>query len=92
MADIHQPRDRLFRAVFSDAGEAASLIQAALSDSVRDSFDWTTLTLVDGTFFDEDLGGRLRCVRFAADGLGRRTMRDAETGVYCPSFNCIGHV
>ena len=55
MADIHQPHDRLFRAVFSDAGEAASLLQAALPDTVRSSFDWRTLTLVEGTFIDEDL-------------------------------------
>ena len=55
MADIHQPHDRLFRAVFSDASEAASLLQAVLPDTVRNSFDWTTLTLVEGTFVDEDL-------------------------------------
>ncbi len=57
MADIHQPHDRLFRSVFSDASEAAALLQAALPDSVGDNFDWTTLTLVDGTFIDEDLQG-----------------------------------
>jgi len=57
MADIHQPHDRLFRSVFSDASEAAALLQTALPDTVRDSFDWTTLTLVDGTFVDEDLRG-----------------------------------
>ena len=55
MADIHHPHDRLFRAVFSDAAEAASLLQTALPDTVRDGFDWTTLTLVEGTFVDEDL-------------------------------------
>ena len=55
MADIHQPHDRLFRAVFSDADEAASLLQAALPGAIRDSFDWTTLALLDGTFVDEDL-------------------------------------
>jgi len=70
MADIHQPHDGLFRAVFSDAGEAASLLQAALPDPVRDSFDWTIPTLAGGAFVDEDLGGHLRCVGFAADGLG----------------------
>ena len=57
MADIHQPHDRLFRSVFSDVSEAAALLQAALPDTVRDSFDWTTLTLVDGTFIDEELQG-----------------------------------
>ena len=55
MADIHQPHDRLFRAVFSDASEAASLLRNALPDTIRDGFDWTTLTRQDGTFIDEDL-------------------------------------
>ena len=57
MADIHQPHDRLFRSVFSDASEAAALLQATLPDYIRDRFDWTTLGLVDGTFVDEDLQG-----------------------------------
>ena len=57
MADIHQPHDGLFRAVFSDAGEAAGLLQTALPAIVRDSFDWTILALLDGTFVDEDLQG-----------------------------------
>ena len=39
MADIHQPHDRLFRAVFSDASEAASLLRNALPDTIRSSFD-----------------------------------------------------
>ena len=30
-------------------------MQAALPATVRDSFDWRTLTLVEGTFIDEDL-------------------------------------
>ena len=55
MADIHQPHDRLFRAVFSDASEAAGLLQTALPGALRNSFDWTTLTLHDGTFIDAAL-------------------------------------
>ena len=57
MTDIHQPHDRLFRAVFSDASEAAGLLQTALPATVRNSFDRTALTLVGGTFVDEDLQG-----------------------------------
>ena len=38
--------------VFSDASEAASLLQTVLP---RNIFDWTTLTLVEGAFVDEDL-------------------------------------
>ena len=55
MADTHQPHDRLFRAVFSDASEAASLLRNALPHSVHQSLDWTTLTLTAGTFIDEEL-------------------------------------
>ena len=55
MADIHQPHDRLFRAVFSDPTEAASLLHKALPDTIRHRLDWTTLALVDGTFIDEEL-------------------------------------
>ena len=55
MADIHQPHDRLFRAIFSDAGEAASLLQNALPDTIRNSLDWATLIQRDGTFVDEEL-------------------------------------
>ena len=57
MTDIHQPHDRLFRAVFSDASEAAGLPQRALPATVRHSFDRTALTLVGGSFVDEDLQG-----------------------------------
>ena len=38
-----QPHDRLFRAVFFDPGEAVSLLQTALPDTLRHSFDWATL-------------------------------------------------
>ena len=57
MAEIHQPHYRLFRSVFSDAGEAAGLLQTALPATLRNSFDWTTLILVDGTFIDEERQG-----------------------------------
>ena len=39
MADVHQPHDRLFRAVFSDASEAVGLLQNALPDPLRHRFD-----------------------------------------------------
>lgn len=56
MADaLHQPHDKLFRAVFSDTAEAASLLQAAVPATIRDQLDWPTLTLLTGTFLDDDL-------------------------------------
>lgn len=57
MADIHQPHDRIFRAVFSNADEAAGLLQTALPDTLRHHFDWTTLTLLDGSFIDDEMRG-----------------------------------
>ena len=39
MADIHQPHDRIFRAVFSNADEAAGLLQTDLPGAIRDHFD-----------------------------------------------------
>ena len=55
MAEIYQPHDRLFRAVFSDASEAASLLRSVLPDFVRGSLEWASLTLTPGTFVDEEL-------------------------------------
>jgi len=56
MADeIEHPHDRLFRAVFSDAAEAAGLLQAAVPQELRENVDWNSLRLVEGTFVDDDL-------------------------------------
>jgi predicted transposase YdaD len=56
MADeIYQPHDKLFRTVFSDSAEAASLLQAYLPEAISREFNWATLTLLDGTFVDEGL-------------------------------------
>ena len=53
--EIDHPHDRLFRTVFSDATEAAGLLQTALPAELRDEIDWSTLNLRDGTFLDEAL-------------------------------------
>ena len=56
MADeSDHPHDRLFRTVFSDAAEAASLLQAAVPQELRDNVDWNSLRLVEGSFVDDDL-------------------------------------
>ena len=79
--DVHQPHDKLFRAIFSDAGEAASLLQASFPDTLRNRLDWTTLTLHDGTFVDDDLRGRP--VRPA---LPCPACRNARTGFPIPAL------
>jgi hypothetical protein len=41
MADeIYQPHDKLFRTVFSDSAEAASLLQAYLPEAISREFNW----------------------------------------------------
>ena len=53
--DIHQPHDKLFRTVFSDATEAASFLRASLPEPLSRELAWPTLTLLDGSFIDEAL-------------------------------------
>ena len=53
--ELDHPHDRLFRAVFTDAGEAAGLLQGVLSGELREKVHWNSLKLLDGTFLDEAL-------------------------------------
>ena len=56
MADeLDRPHDKLFRAVFSDAEEAAGLLRAALPTELREGMDWKSLKLLEGTFLDDAL-------------------------------------
>jgi len=52
---IHQPHDKLFKAVFSDVEETAEFLHLYLPEPLRDLIDWKTLRLVEGTFIDEEL-------------------------------------
>ena len=54
-AEIEHPHDRLFRAVFSDAAETASLLRSALPRDISDKVHWDSLRLIDGTFIDNAL-------------------------------------
>ncbi len=53
--ELDHPHDRLFRAVFADAAEAAGLLQGVLSGELREKVRWDSLRLLDGTFLDEAL-------------------------------------
>ena len=55
--EIHHPHDLMVRAVLSDLTEAASFLQAHLSEEVSQALNWSTLTLLEGSFVDEDLRG-----------------------------------
>jgi hypothetical protein len=57
MADeIHHPHDLMVRAVLSDLAEATSFLQRHLPQEVIQALNWSTLTLREGSFVDEDLG------------------------------------
>jgi predicted transposase/invertase (TIGR01784 family) len=55
--EIHHPHDLMVRAVLSDLAEAASFLQAHLSEEVSQALNWSTLKLLEGSFVDEDLRG-----------------------------------
>jgi predicted transposase/invertase (TIGR01784 family) len=56
MADeIHHPHDMMVRAVLSDLAEATSFLQRHLPEEVSQALNWSTLTLLEGSFVDEDL-------------------------------------
>jgi predicted transposase/invertase (TIGR01784 family) len=56
MADeIHHPHDLMVRAVLSDLAEATSFLQRHLPQEVSQALNWSTLTLLEGSFVDEDL-------------------------------------
>jgi predicted transposase/invertase (TIGR01784 family) len=53
--EIHHPHDLMVRAVLSDLTEAASFLQTHLPEAVSQALNWSTLTLLEGSFVDEDL-------------------------------------
>jgi predicted transposase/invertase (TIGR01784 family) len=56
MADeIHHPHDMMVRAVLSDLAEARSFLQTHLPQEVSQALRWSTLTLLESSFVDEDL-------------------------------------
>ena len=56
MADeIYHPHDMMVRAVLSDLAEARSFLQTHLPQEVSQALRWSTLTLLESSFVDEDL-------------------------------------
>ena len=51
---IPQIHDRLFRNVFSDRREAAALLRPHLPRPLADGLNWSTLTLLNRTYIDDD--------------------------------------
>jgi predicted transposase YdaD len=55
--EIHHPHDMIVRAVLCDVAETTSFLQAYLAEEVSQALNWSTLTLLEGSFVDEDLRG-----------------------------------
>ena len=53
--ELYQPHDNLFRKVFSNAPEAAGLLRPNLPAWLSTRLDWSTLTLQDRSYVDEEL-------------------------------------
>ena len=53
--ELYQPHDNLFRKVFSDEAEAAGLLRPNLPEWLSTRLDWSTLTLQDRSYVDEEL-------------------------------------
>src|SRR6266436_6201726 len=53
--EIHHPHDMMVRAVLSDLAEATSFLQRYLPQEISQVLNWSTLTLLEGSFVDEDL-------------------------------------
>ena len=53
--EIHHPHDMIVRAVLSDVAEATSFLHRHLPQEVSQALNWSTLTLLEGSFVDEDL-------------------------------------
>ena len=52
---LYQPHDHLFRKVFSEATEAAGLLRPNLPEWLSSTLNWSTLTLLDRSYVDEEL-------------------------------------
>ncbi len=53
--DVRRPHDKLFRTVFSHPAEAAALLRAYLPESLARDLAWSSLTVRDASFIDEQM-------------------------------------
>ena len=58
MAHVHRPHDKLFRTVFADSAETAALLRAHLPASLAAGLVWSSLTLQDASFVDDQMRDR----------------------------------
>jgi predicted transposase YdaD len=49
---LHQPHDKLVKSTFSDPDNARAFLQAHLPRKLARRIDWSSLSLVSGSFID----------------------------------------
>ena len=49
---LHQPHDKLVKSTFSDPDNARAFLQAHLPRNLTRCIDWSSLSLVSGSFID----------------------------------------
>lgn len=67
---VNRPHDKLFRAVFGHAPEAAGLLRAHLPETLARDLQWSSLTLQDATFVDDELRGSESDLLFSVERTG----------------------
>ena len=68
---LQSPHDRLFRATFSDAKQAAGLLAPLIPQALAEQIDWSSLALESGSYVDETLRWKHADLLFSASCNGR---------------------
>jgi len=70
-AKIHQPHDKLVKSTFSDLDNARAFLEGHLPRKLARRIDWSSLTLVSGSFIDPEFAATSSDLLFTAkiDGL-----------------------
>ena len=78
--DMHQPHDRLFRKVFSEPAEAAGLLRAHVPSWLADTLNWSSLTLMNDSYVDDDLRASESDLLYAVEQRPAGVRRGAAAG------------
>jgi predicted transposase YdaD len=63
---IHQPHDKLVKSTFSDPDNARAFLEANLPRKLTRRIDWSTLSLVSGSFIDPEFAATSSDLLFTA--------------------------
>lgn len=73
---IHQPHDKLIKAVLSDMEEAVAFLRSHLPEALGDLIDWSTLHLTNASYVSEELRNQ------ESDLLYEVQLRDTEQSLF----------